>query len=206
VKEIVQAVVLFNRTTGTFESAEVFRELDEKNLDDFDCLWRPPLQTRKNEFASWVEAAAANAQDSHWDWGEQARKANGSLQYETFAVECGGGTQGLMLVDLTKFARIDGQRGRELVYVERIATAPWNRAKFVQTPVYKGVGRVLLGTAISLSFELGFKGRIGLHSLPQSENWYRNVAGFTDGGYEPAKMMHYFEMSDAQAGAFISDE
>jgi len=204
-KELLRVVVLFNRTTCTFESAEVFQELDEKNLDDFERLWRPALQTRRNEFASWAEAAAASAQDSHWNWVEQAKKANASLQYETFAIECCGETQGLMLVDVTKFARVDGQRGRELVYIERIATAPWNRPKFVQTPLFKGVGRVLLGTAISLSVGLGFKGRIGLHSLPQSESWYRDEAGFTDGGYEQAKMMQYFEMNEAQAAAFIAD-
>lgn len=91
-------------------------------------------------------------------------------------------------------------------YIELLATAPWNRPKFVSTPRYKGVGRILLGTAISLSVELGFKGRIGLHSLPQSERWYRNEAGFTDGGYDSAKTMQYFEMTGAQAAAFISDQ
>ena len=37
-KELVDAVVLFNRTTGAFEPAEVFQELDQRNLDDFERL------------------------------------------------------------------------------------------------------------------------------------------------------------------------
>lgn len=205
-KELVGAVVLLNRVTGAFETAEVFRDLDQKNLDDFERLWRPTLKSRRDEFPSWAAAADANAQDSHWEWVEKTKDATRSLQYETFAVECSGKTQGLMLVDVTKFGRVDGQQRRELAYIELLATAPWNRPKFVPKPRYKGVGRILLGTAISLSVDLGFKGRIGLHSLPQSESWYRTEAGFTDGGYDPAKKMQYFEMTEAQAAAFISDQ
>jgi hypothetical protein len=205
-KALVGSVDLLNRMTGGFEPAEVFRELDQKNLDDFEGRWRPMLENRRSEFESWAEAAEANAQDSHWKWVEKARDAACSLQYETFAIECVGETQGLMLVDVTKFARVDGQQGRELAYIELLATAPWNRPKFVPTPRYKGIGRVLLGTAITLSVELGFKGRIGLHSLPQSESWYKSEAGFTDGGYDSAKNMRYFEMTEVQAAAFISEQ
>ena len=153
-KELVSSVVLLDRVTSAFEHAEVFRDLDQKNLDDFERLWRPMLKSRRDEFPSWGASAAANAQDSHWDWVEKAEATTRSLQYETFALECSGETQGLMLVDITKFGRVDGQRGRELVYIEFLATAPWNRPGFVPTPRYKGVGRVLLGTAISLSIEL----------------------------------------------------
>ena len=205
-KELVGSVVLLDRVASAFDRAEVFRDLDQKNFDDFERLWRPMLKSRRDEFSSWGESAAANAQDSHWEWVEKAKDATHSLQYETFAVECSGETQGLMLVDITKFGTLDGQQGRELVYIELLATAPWNRPGFVSTPRYKGVGRVLLGTAISLSIELEFKGRIGLHSLPQSESWYRTAAGLTDGGYDHAKRMQYFEMTEAQAAAFFSDK
>ena len=205
-KERVGAVVLPNRVTGVFETAEVFRELDQKNFDDFERLWRPMLKSSRDEFPSWAAAADANAQDSHWDWVGKAKDATRLLQYETFALECSGETQGLMLVDIAKFGRVAGQQGRELVYIELLATAPWNRPKLVPKPRYKGVGRILLGTAISLSVDLEFKGRVSLHSLPQSESWYRTVAGLTDGGYDSAKKMQYFEMTEAQAAAFLSDQ
>src|SRR4029077_17093712 len=120
---------------------------------------------------------------------------------DTFAVECAGETQGLMLVDVG-FARLPVQHGLELVYVELLATAPWNRLKLHPGARYKGVGRVLIGTAISLSVELGFNGRIGLHSLPQSEPYYRSV-GFTDLGYDLPKKINYFEMTEADAAAFV---
>ena len=205
-KERVGAVVLLNRVTGAFDPAEVFRELDQKNYDDFERLWKPVLKSSRDEFLSWPAAADANAQDSHWDWVEAAKDATRSLRYEAFAVECSGETQGLMLVDVTKFGRLDRHKGHGLVYVEWLATAPWNRSKLVSEPRYKGVGPILLGTAISLSVELEFKGRVSLHSLPQSESWYRTRAGFTDGGYDSAKKMQYFEVTEAQAVAFISNQ
>jgi hypothetical protein len=109
-----------------------------------------------------------------------------------------------MLVDVG-FARLPEQLGRELVYVELLATAPWNRPKFVPDPRYKLVGRLLVGTAISLSVDLGLGGRIGLHSLPQSESWYQTVGGFTDVEFDADKRMRYYEMTAAAAMTFISN-
>lgn len=203
-KELLDEVELFNRLTKKFESADLFREADQKNFNDYNSLWRPMLKDRREEYATWDKAADAKAQDSHWDWPKKGEEASRNLRYETFAIECCDITQGLMLVDVTAFARLNGQKGREIVYIELFATAPWNRSKLVADPKYKGVGRIFLETAISLSVDLGFKGRIGLHSLPQSLSWYYDVGQFTDGDFDPSKKMQYFEMTEAQAAAFIS--
>lgn len=205
-KELVGSIGLLNRVTGAYDPANVFRGLDRDNLDDFTRNWQPALKGARNEHSSWKAAADANVQDSHWDWVNKAKRATQELAYETFAVECNGCTQGLMLVDITKFARLEHQRGKELVYVELLATAPWNRPQLVLRPQYKGVGRVLIGTAISLSYDLEFKGRVGLHSLPQSESWYREHAGFTELGIDAAKRMRYFEMTEEQASAFLMNK
>lgn len=190
-KELIGEVGLLNRASGVFDRARVFRELDEKNIDDFEQHWWPLLVAQKTP-------------DSHWKWAEKAKAAVRLTQYETFAVECDGTTQGLMLVNLMKFAQIAEQRGQELAYIELLATAPWNRPKVVTFPRYKGVGRVLIGTAISLSDHLGFERRIGLHSLADSESWYRDEASFTDLGFDEKKKMRYFEMTRAQATAFLN--
>jgi hypothetical protein len=202
-RELLGRLVLFDRTNSSFESAEVFQNLDQKSFDDFETLWRPALMARAAQFASWGEAPNANAQDAHWDWVKVAQDAERLMQYETFCVECGGQTQGLMLVNLSRFAQHEVHRRREIAYVELLATAPWNRPKFAATPKYKGVGRVLLATAISLSVDQGFKGRLGLHSLPQSVAWYADSGAFTDCGFDAEKKMHYFEMTESQAAAFL---
>ncbi len=191
---------LLNRLTGKFETASIFKGLDENNFRDFETRWKPVLDKRASEFATWEAAAEGNAQDAHWDW---VGKAKNESTYDSFAIECEGMTQGLMLVDLTThFARIQAQKGLDLCYVELIAAAPWNRSKFSAQPKYKGAGRALLATAISMSIELEFKGRIGLHSLPESESWY-NYLGLTNCGLDATKRMLYFEMTEAQARSFL---
>ena len=189
-KEHVGQVELLNRVSGKFEPADVFQELDDKNFADFDQLWKPLFPSP--------------APDSHWNWVDKAREAASSMALETFALECDGETQGLMLLNLASFARLDSQMGRDLVYIELLATAPWNRPTHSGGAKYKGVGRILIATAIRLSIDQGFGGRIGLHSLPASESWYRDTIRLTDCGYDEAKRMQYFEMTDQQATAFFT--
>lgn len=203
-KQLIGNIELFNRETKEFEPASVYQELDTKNHEDFERLWKPMLTRHSAGDVSPTISVNAKAPDSHWLWVDKSQVAANSLQYETFAVECGGITQGLMLVDVTKFARLDAHRGREMVYVELLASAPWNRNGFMPNPVYKGVGQVLVATAISLSTDLGFNGRIGLHALTSSESWYRDAIGFTDCGYDENKKMSYFEMSEMQAASFLA--
>lgn len=202
-KELLGEFDLYNRESKVYEKAGVYKELDQKNFDDFEQLWKPMLDKRRSEVRSLTEAGDANIQDGHWDWVGKSKVAARTLGQETFAVECGE-TQGLMLVDLNSFGRLDEQKGREVVYVELLSTAPWNRYKTVPEPRYKGVGRILIATAISLSIESGFHGRLGLHSLPQSESWYRDVVGFTDLGFDTPKRMRYFEITAAQAKAILA--
>jgi hypothetical protein len=202
-KELLGERILVERSSHAEVLAKVFRELDQKNFDDFKNLWRPALEAGQARASSSNAAAAINVQDSHWEWVAKALGAERVMGRDTFAVECAGETQGLMLTDVG-FGRLPVQRGRELVYVELLATAPWNRLKLVTDPRYKGVGRILIGTAISLSVDLGFAGRIALHSLPQSESWYQTVGGFTDVEFDASNRMRYFEMTEADAATFIS--
>lgn len=64
--------------------------------------------------------------------------------------------------------------GQKLVYVEYLASAPWNRKEIQRPPRYQGVGTNLLRYARVRSVELGYSGRVGLHSLPGSVKFYEN--------------------------------
>jgi hypothetical protein len=199
-KKLLGAAVLLNRHTGEIEPAQIFSGCDETNRRHYEEMWKPELVRRRADFTNWDETAAGNAQDSHWEWDEIMTS---SLSYESFVIECGGVTQGLMNINVaTKFAKLPPHNGRELAYIDRIATAPWNRHKFTETPKYKGVGRALFATSISLSFDLEFCGRIGLHALEQSETWYQEL-GLTDCGFDEAEGMRYFEMTEEQAIEFL---
>ena len=106
-----------------------------------------------------------------------------------------------MLVNLvSQHARLPGQEGKHLVYVDYVETAPWNRARLHNPPRYRGVGALLMRAAIDKSFFEGYKGRVGLHSLPQSAAWYESKLNMTSLGEDPSKQnLPYFEMSTEQA-------
>jgi hypothetical protein len=74
-----------------------------------------------------------------------------------------------------------------------------------QEPLYRGVGPQLLEMATRWSEQLGFKGRLGLHSLPQAESFYRDRCQMTDLGPDANYTgMRYFEMTEAQAQRILS--
>jgi len=108
-----------------------------------------------------------------------------------------------MLASDLKSARIQEQFGKPIVTLDLLATAPWNRAK-IQTPRrYRGGGTVMVAAAIQLSCDLGFKGRIGLHSLPAAVAFYRDVCEMTELGTDAAyENWTYFEMTENQAESF----
>jgi hypothetical protein len=103
------------------------------------------------------------------------------------------------------FARIATQAGSPLVYVNLLATAPWNLPEVNDPPRYRGVGTILLAAAATLSVDLGFKGRLGLHSLPRSEHWYERLK-ITNLGPDPdpqKQNLKYYEMTPDQAQYLI---
>lgn len=208
-KQSIGEVELLNRSTGAFQAAVVYRNIDESNLLDFERRWRPLINERLAGLGTPADIQAANIQDWHWDWRAKAQARSGQLAYESFAIEANDATQGLLFTSSAAFGRIEEQRGLDLVFLEYLATAPWNRPGFTPNPLYKGVGRILVATAISLSFDLGFEGRIALHSIPQSESWYRDQCRMTDLGpdldADPRGVLRYFEMTAAQAKSFISN-
>ncbi|WP_375469314.1 hypothetical protein [uncultured Nostoc sp.] len=75
---------------------------------------------------------------------------------------------------------------KNLVYVDYLTIPPWNRRSIENPAMYKGVGSSLLKFAIEHSFDLNYKGRIGLHSLPGAENFHRKF-GMVDLGYDSNK-------------------
>ena len=120
-----------------------------------------------------------------------------------FSIVCDDLTQGMMIVDMVKYrGRINAQKGKHLVYVEFVESAPWNRAELFDPPRYRGVGSILVRAAVTLSEESEFQGRIGLHSLRQANGFYANTCGMTDLGADPDQQgLHYFEMTPEQSQA-----
>ncbi len=97
-----------------------------------------------------------------------------------------------MLIE-TQNHRSRFDRRKRLVYVETLETAPWNRQNSQPAPQFQRVGTVLLRFAQWRSEQLGYNGIVGLHSLPESEIFYKN-RNMIDTGKDPEKdNLTYFE-------------
>lgn len=199
-KEVIGTVPLFGLESGKFHDAALFQGVDLATLQSIEADWTPMFD---------AAAAENRPEDAHWEWAAKALHAlHNPLSYELFGIETDGKTQGMMLAVKggTKcFSRHPEHPRMPLVYVDFLATAPWNRQGLIATPTYKGVGRVLFMAAVSLSIKEEFTGRVALHSLPAAEAFYRNRLGMTDLGADgDYHNLRYFELSTTQAKQLIS--
>jgi hypothetical protein len=105
----------------------------------------------------------AQQPDVGWDWVYKLRLAVGDGRYEAYAIELDELVQGVMLLE-TQWHQSWLPARSHLVYVEYLASAPWNRRPIEDPPYLVGVGRALLLLARQSSVELGYGGRVGLHS------------------------------------------
>lgn len=203
----VSPAFLFDVERGEAVDAELWDSITEKQLTDWEVEWLPELHNAVRRLYQAGVERQHWPESRHWDWRKKVQVMQGLLATPGFSVMCGGITQGMMFVDLASHrCQLPGQVGKHLVYVEFLENAPWNRKELqFDPPRYRGTGSLLIRAAIELSKAEGFKGRLGLHSLPQANGWYRNTCGMTDLGIDKGKEgLRYFEMTGIQAEAFIA--
>jgi hypothetical protein len=154
-------------------------------LEWADSLWQPAL---RESLASQPELP----DHSHWRWAWKLTEySEGKLG---FAIEHEGKPQALMVVQTSKLARLSSQIGEPLLYIDYLATAPWNDFSLTPTPLYRACGTALWQAAIEYSQKQGWQGRLGLHSLPQAEGYYRKLGILTDLGIDDQyDNLRYFE-------------
>lgn len=203
----VSPIYLLDVGSNTAVEAELRDAIEEQQLADWEALWVPSLIEAIKRLHAASVPRSKWPQSRHWHWRDKLQAIEQLLAHKTFSIVCRGETQGLMVVNLTKAARHPDHKGKPLAYVEYLETAPWNRPELFGQPRYRGIGMLLIRAAIALSEEEEFKGRIGLHSLPQADRFYREKCGMTDlgedGGYQN---LRYFEMTPEQAQTFVKGE
>lgn len=166
------------RTKDNLAVDATLLSLTDKHLDDFETFWKSRLQNSDEE-------------DGHWDWVQKNQYTLFASDYEKYAIECEQITQGLMMLEVSNhFSR---NNSAPIVYVDFIATAPWNRYSLKNPPDYKGVGSTLLEFSRQRSVELGYEGRVGLHALPQAENFYKKKGMIVFGIDINKENLLYFE-------------
>lgn len=110
--------------------------------------------------------------DSDWDWRRIVSHHQNKPYFRATSVQTDdGAVQAAMLFQVNALsATLDGERA---VYIDRLASAPWNRDKLAANPVFRGAGTGLLRYAILVSYSLGFSGRVNLTPIA-NEDWYVN--------------------------------
>lgn len=202
----VSSVSLFDVAGGTMVPAELLDAITEKQMIDYEGEWLPELFKAVQKLARSGVDRRHWPQSRHWDWRRKTAALQGMLGNQGFSVVCDNVTQGMMFVDtVAKRCRLPAQRGQHLVYVDFIENAPWNRKELLfDPPRYRGIGSILVRAAVELSIQEEFRGRIGLHSLPQANWFYANTCGMTDMGPDDQYQgLRYFEMTMEQAEAFL---
>jgi GNAT superfamily N-acetyltransferase len=158
---VIQTILLIRGATGEPVSASLVR-LNAKHVDDFEQFWQDLLLKYDEPDAglSW-----------RFKHGLVDRLSN---NYEGYALECEGLTQGLLLLETqTRWSFFD--RGQRLVFVDVVMTAPWNRLPIQRPPEWRGVGTALMTFARQRSQELGYQGRVGLQSFPEVVRFYERL-------------------------------
>lgn len=201
---------LLNQHTQQMEPADLVDGIRAEDVTSFEQRWLPPMRAKIEELRQAgtltpQEATRWNVADTHWQWPAKVRDRAGQLQWTSYALRCGGDTQGLMFMNMVYKCRLPQQLKQHMVYVDLVSTAPWNRPRLMPNPLYSGVGMNLFAEAIIRSRNEGFEGRIGLHSLPGAETLYKNKLKMDclgpDSAYDD---LLYFEMTPQQADALLS--
>jgi hypothetical protein len=153
--------------------------MQPRHLEDFETIWQEVLE-------NW------NQDDAFWNWAMKKRLSAINSRFEAYAIEYGGLTQGLIWLE-TQWHRSWGNPRQRLIYIEALASAPWNREVLQSPPYLKGVGAGLLLFARQRSMALGYDGRVGLHALPVSEGFYLNRQMLDYGKDSEKDDLRYFE-------------
>jgi len=191
-------VYLKKSATGELVEASLLDDVTDGHLAMWSSSWQAAMQAH-----CAGRVLHDKPEDHHWDWRWKANEWRPMLGYHSFAITCEKELQGLMLVSDLQSARIQAQFGKPIVFVEFLATAPWNRPEIQTPPKYRGVGMVMVAAAVELSWDLGYRGRIGLHALPKAEVFYRERCKMSELGKDRAHQgLMYYEMTDNQAEAF----
>ena len=198
-----QQVILVDGATRLPFVATLISGADVAQMQIVDAQW-----------LSYLSQAVADAlargiprydlpEHKHWEWERKARAMTAGST--AFTIEANGEAQAVMIVRTDKTCRLSVQFREPMVYVDYLASTPWNLAGLVPIPRYSQCEISMVDAAIRHSVAIGFKGRIGLHSLQDAEGFYRDKLLMHDLGVDTAyEDLRYFEMTERDAAIFLA--
>ena len=208
----IYSVHLFDQIAKELVDAELHDEISERHLIDWQFQWRPAAQAYLKRLIDHgiSRGDLGWPQSWHWDWRDKMAEVRGLIGHTGYSVVCRDVTQGMMRLDLASHrGRLEDQTNKDLVYVDYLEVAPWNwREAYSDSPIFRGIGQVLIHAAITRSLNEEFQGRVGLHSLPQAISFYERC-GFTNLGTRPDEYdgrLPYFEITSEAAEAYLQGD
>ncbi len=204
-----QEIGILEKKTGKFVSAMFHDQMLIEQLCEAERQWQPyrieAKQRLLNAGVTEKEIAMFHLQHAHWNWAlKSGWFVEDPLGLRCFGIEVNGQWQGLVMIELARHsAELEPDKGKPLVYVEFLETAPWNNKDMVDEPKYGLIGMRLMEASIRLSFEEEFRGRVGLYALPQAEAFYRKKCGMVQIEGSLKDGMSLFELTQDAAKAFL---
>jgi len=170
VKETVQIIDI---QSGKGVDAEIFDEVTLVHFIETQAEWRPVVLAAAHALAQQPNRGTLIPRHFHWDWTRKEAELK-LLAVRFYGLAHEDKLQGIMKVETVAHScRLPEQQGKPLVYIDYIESAPWNIKKMMtalgQPQRFRAVGTRLFEAAVLQSQEEGFRGRLGLHSLPGSE-------------------------------------
>ena len=190
-------VPVYDNRQQRYVDASLLENVDLVRIAKTSREWS--IERKKNEEAI-LAAGLALPEHSHWDWELKAKQAEMFSGFQTlFAIECEGEIEGLMIVDFAMFlAKLPPDKEKSILYISYIETAPHNL--YEEPRHYKGIGYTLYRTAVQYSLDKQCEGRVGLHSLPQAEEFYGKRCQMTPLDKDPSHQnLRYFESTQEQS-------
>jgi len=182
-------VRLYDRLAHEPVAAEITGMMDD-HVQKLNSSWIPAFQRRNREQERDEDFLMWNAGNGYLDL---LIHREGLRSFVLIAEE---NVQGVLLLqDKTQRSRLEPYA--PLIYVRYLATAPWNRRDKKGPNRLRGVGTLLMARALRESRDAGGDGRLGLHSLRDSHDFYQ-LLGLHNFGLDAARRgMNYFELSSS---------
>lgn len=184
-------VRLFDRYSNETVAAEI-SVMSDRDVELLNLTWVPAFQQRYDRQERDEDFLTWNSGKGYLDLLIHPE----GLQ--SFVLMANENVQGVLLLQgETQPSRLEPSRS--LIYVRYLATAPWNRRDKLEPGRLRGVGTLLLARAVQVSRDAGCDGRLGLHSLRGSDEFYQRL-GLHNLGLDAARRgLNYFELSGAVA-------
>ncbi|MDO6582647.1 GNAT family N-acetyltransferase [Photobacterium sp. 2_MG-2023] len=142
--------------------------------------------------------------DFHWNWeGIVSDSDVNDYQQRTFYFIVNDQPEGVLHALFPKQSRLN--HGDNLVYVDRIAVAPWNRPQ-ANPQRFKGIGSILMLFIESFSEQEGYEGAVGLHALEQAKSFYVYLGMKSLGIDQSYEGLEYFEKPKSPRDKNTSEE